>query len=385
MNFNNEFAEKFRRERNKWLKKFFNNSGIKTNFIIEILRTIEKEHAMDYFKWFDLPNDNDKMVTMNFDNPEYEICRHIIGVYKSITLFKPIEERKKLEDNQTFKKQLINEVIFRLNLNKYSKGVFRKKQLFCGDSFIDFSVPYYVFTICAYLLSKLDKDNIYNGLRLSIIQNAFAILDLLENNIIDQAYPLGRSIIENYIKCLCLMGNQDALKMRDYLVDEEIRHNVCKNDFSREFETLYNTRKGNTNNKLHFLHYGFVDKIPDYYETIQNDKTPYSITSMINYLKNVMPWSKKDEIENLERYYYMCHTYVHGNCSNIYPVNGYLELSEILYIIVVDIFKVVSNELKIDNSIDGLNIMIYIESAFNRLQEQIEKRSTELFVQYYRI
>lgn len=385
MNYNNEFVEKFRRERNKWLKKFFSNSGIKTNFIIEILRTIEKEHAIDYFKWFDLPNDNEKIVTMNFDNPEYEICRHIIGVYKSITLFKSIEERKKLEDNQTFKKQLINEVIFRLNLNKYSKGVFRKKQLFCGDSYIDFSVPYYVFTICAYLLSKLDKNNIYNGLRWSIIQNAFAMLDLLENNIIDVAYPIGRGMIETYVKYLCLIGKPEALEMRNNLAKEEISHNVCNNDFSKEFENMYNIRKGTTKNRLHFLHYGFVDKITDYYDIIENEKAPYSVNAMFAYIKKTTKWDKKEDIDDLERYYYMCHTYVHGNCSNMYPLNGYLELSAILYVIVADMFKTICNELKTNYLIDGLDIMTHVELAYSQLQEQIEKRSTELFVQYYKM
>lgn len=82
MNYNSNVVEKSRRERNKLLKKYFSNLGIKLNFIIEILRAIERQYGINYFKWFELPNNIDKMVTMDFDNPDYIICKHIIGKYK---------------------------------------------------------------------------------------------------------------------------------------------------------------------------------------------------------------------------------------------------------------------------------------------------------------
>ena len=376
--------EKYKREERKRLKEYFNDSGIKQNFLIEILCIIEKEYDHQIFSWFDYPFTKEKMITMDYENPEYIICKHIVGTYKSYTLFKSIDERKELEKSQMFKKRIMDEVVCRLNLNKYFKDAFRKKQLFCGDRFIYFSVPYYLFTICIYLLRILDEKSVYSSLRVSILKSAFAILDLLENNIIDEAYPIGRGIIENYIKLLCLIGNLDALKMREFLALEEISYNVCKNDFSKEFETLYSARKGKTNNKLYFLHYGFVDKIVDYYSTIGDDKDYYSITAMFRYLKSKKTWNQMGDLENLEQYYYMCHTYVHGNCSNAYPLNGYIELSEILYLIIVDIFKSVCNELKIDNTINGMNIMKYLEQAYGQLEEQKRIRNTELFEEYYK-
>lgn len=69
----------------------------------------------------------------------------------------------------------------------------------------------------------------------------------------------------------------------------------------------------------------------------------------------------------------------------MYPLNGYLELSAILYVIVADMFKTICNELKTNYLIDGLDIMTHVELAYSQLQEQIEKRSTELFVQYYKM
>lgn len=324
------------------------------------------------------------MVTMDYDNPEYIICKHIIGTYKSMTLFKSISERKELERSQAFKKELINEVVFRLNLNRYSKDVFRKKQLFDGDSFIYFSIPYYMFIICTYLLSKFDQNSIYSSLRIVILQSAFAILDLMENNIIDMAYPICRELIETYIKYLCLIGNREAIKMREELIIEEINHNVCENNYSEKFETMYNTKKGITNNKLYFLHYGFVDKISDYYEVVDKKDYPYSVASMLKYLKAKVQWGKNEEINMLEKYYNMCHTYVHGNCSNSYPLNGYLELSEVLYIIIVDIFKSVCNELKENYTIKGMDIIKHVELAYNYLDEQMRNRSTKLFEEYYK-
>lgn len=206
----------------------------------------------------------------------------------------------------------------------------------------------------------------------------------MENNIIDMAYPICRELIETYIKYLCLLGKPKALKMRDELVDEEINHNVCENDFSEKFIMMYNKKNGATNSKLHFLHYGFVDKINDYYDVVNKNDSPYSITSILKYIKKVIQWDKKENIEILERYYNMCHTYVHGNCNNAYPLNGYLELSDVLYIVTIDIFKSICNELKEDYTIDGMNIIKHIEESYDSLQEQIENRKTELFDEYYK-
>ena len=384
MNYNSELAENFRRERNKWLKKYFSNSGVKINFVIAILRTIDKEQGINYFKWFKLPFDVDKMVTWDYDNPDYIICKHIIGAYKSFTLFKPMEERKELENSDCFKRTLIEEVVFRLNISMYSKDMFRKKQLRDGHSFIYFSIPYYMFTICVYLLTKIDQKSMYAGLRLNILQSAFAILDLMENNIIDTAYPICRGLIETYVKYLCLIGKFDALKMRDELVDEEISHNVCGNDYSKNFEKMFDSKQGFTNNKLHFLHYGFVDKINDYYKVVDKNNSPYSITSMFRYLKETVQWGKKEEVEALERYYYICHTYVHGNCFNKYLLNGYFELSDILYMIIIDIFKSVCNELKEGYTIEGMDVMKHVELAYKQLEYQKENKSTELLDEYYK-
>lgn len=384
MNYNSELAEDFRRERNKWLKKYFSNSGVKINFVIAILRTIDKEQGINYFKWFKLPFDVDKMVTWDYDNPDYIICKHIIGAYKSFTLFKLMEERKELENSDCFKRTLIEEVVFRLNISMYSKDMFRKKQLLDGDSFIYFSIPYYMFTICVYLLTKIDQKSMYAGLRLNILQSAFAILDLMENNIIDTAYPICRGLIETYVKYLCLIGKFDALKMRDELVDEEISHNVCGNDYSKNFEKMFDSKQGFTNNKLHFLHYGFVDKINDYYKVVDKNNSPYSITSMFRYLKETVQWGKKEEVEALERYYYICHTYVHGNCFNKYLLNGYFELSDILYMIIIDIFKSVCNELKEGYTIEGMDVMKHVELAYKQLEYQKENKSTELLDEYYK-
>ena len=384
MKYNSELAENFRRERNKWLKKYFSNSGVKINFVIAILRTIDKEQGINYFKWFKLPFDVDKMVTWDYDNPDYIICKHIIGAYKSFTLFKPMEERKELENSDCFKRTLIEEVVFRLNISMYSKDMFRKKQLLDGDSFIYFSIPYYMFTICVYLLTKIDQKSMYAGLRLNILQSAFAILDLMENNIIDTAYPICRGLIETYVKYLCLIGKFDALKMRDELVDEEISHNVCGNDYSKNFEKMFDSKQGFTNNKLHFLHYGFVDKINDYYKVVNKNNSPYSITSMFRYLKETVQWGKKEEVEALERYYYICHTYVHGNCFNKYLLNGYYELSDILYMIIIDIFKSVCNELKEGYTIEGMDVMKHVELAYKQLEYQKENKSTELLDEYYK-
>ena len=379
-----KWTENYKRELHKQLKEYFRNSGIRQNFLIEILCAIKKTYMVNFFNWFDVPFTNEKMVTMDYGNPEYIICKHIVGVYKSFTLFKSIKERKELERSQVFRSKLIKEVVFRLNLNIYSKDLFRKKQLFGGDSFIYFSIPYYIFTMCGYILIRLDKNSIYLRMRLSLLQSAFAILDLMENNIIDKAYPIGRGLIETYIKYLCLMGKPEAVKMRDILMLEEINHNVCGEEFTKEFETLFNAKKGLARNKLDFLHYGFVDKIKNYYDIIDKDESPYSVTAMFEYLKKTVAWVKKEEIDDLENYYHMCHAYVHDNCSNSYPLNGYLELSKILYIIIIDIFKNVCNELKIDYAIDGLDIMEHVKLAYDQLEEQIKNRNTELFEEYYK-
>ena len=105
---------------------------------------------------------------------------------------------------------------------------------------------------------------------------------------------------------------------------------------------------------------------------------------MFRYLKETVQWGKKEEVEALERYYYICHTYVHGNCFNKYLLNGYFELSDILYMIIIDIFKSVCNELKEGYTIEGMDVMIHVELAYKQLEYQKENKSTELLDEYYK-
>lgn len=162
----------------------------------------------------------------------------------------------------------------------------------------------------------------------------------------------------------------------------EIYQACCSQSYPKEFIELYRTRKGrNSNSKVNYLHYGWLDSIDGY--NPQNTSR-YSIYGIICYLKSNS--NSKDELAIIERLYKMCHGYTHGSAVHVkYPLLQYFEISIMIYHVIKSVFYNIHLKLK-RQMLDKDRVLIdMLERDFKTLYEQYEKRSTDNFELYYKI
>ena len=134
--------EKSRKELNKELKKLFAGQ-ITQNFMLDIMYTMITRYP-DLQKYIPAPNDIQSILSGRLQNLFYILCEHIIGVHRSKIIFLSDSERSKLEDDNSYKEELMEDVYKELKL-RYQTGVFiREGQIVRGDKFILFPLPYYI-------------------------------------------------------------------------------------------------------------------------------------------------------------------------------------------------------------------------------------------------
>lgn len=93
---------------------------------------------------------------------------------------------------------------------------FRQHPIMRGESFIFFPVPYYLFVLSMRMIELLYSDKARNELPCygsfsTIANKGLAALSLLEDNFLDNAYPICRGIIETYVKLVVLMNKPEAI------------------------------------------------------------------------------------------------------------------------------------------------------------------------------
>ena len=81
-----QIAERIQRQNNRSLKDLFKND-IRGSFLIEIKYRVFNVIAERFFELYDLRWSDERMVTGIGPEPEYDICKHIVGVHKANTIF----------------------------------------------------------------------------------------------------------------------------------------------------------------------------------------------------------------------------------------------------------------------------------------------------------
>lgn len=211
-----------------------------------------------------------------------------------------------------------------------------------------------------------------------------AALALIEDNLLDSAYPICRGVIELYIKLLTLVDYPEALELHNKLIDIEVMKTANGGDFPPEFEELFANRKNKSqNNQIDYLHYGWVDKIKHYHQIERNK--PYTFNSLFDYIREIAPEESKGYFDFLPVLYSRCHGFTHGNIGNGgYPLMHYMELTMILYMVLDHVFRMLCTESKNDHLINGIDIIESIEKDAEKMIRQYNRRSTEMFEQFYK-
>lgn len=374
-----------RREEEKALLKIFTNR-IKESFLREIHHKMYEMHP-DFLTKFDLRYDYVQNATGNDDwQFDYEIYRNIVGIHRFNTIGKTVEERVAMEKSDAYKKELVDAVYEHILLRSYTSLYFRRRQFVAGDEFIYFPVPYKLFAICIRGLQILNEyKDPYREFYVNIFNKSLAALALIEDNLLDSAYPICRGVIELYIKLLMLVDFPEALKMHDELVHLEYLKTANNGEMPSEFEELFKNRRNKSQtNQIDYLHYGWVDKIKHYHEIEKNK--PYTFNSLFDFLKELAPdEDAKGYFEFIPILYNRCHAFTHGNIGNSgYPLLHYMELTMILYMVLNHTFRMLCTDSKNDHMINGIDIIESIEKDAEKMIHQYNRRSTEMFEQFYK-
>lgn len=377
--------EKDLRETDKRMAKIFSNR-IKESFLREMRYKVYQYHP-DFLTLFNIRFDMLENITGNQDNQwDYEVMRNIVGIHRFNTIGKETSERVAMEKSDAYKKELADAVYEHLKLRSYTSLYFRKRQFVAGDEFIYFPVPYKLFAICIRGLQILnDYSDSYREFYVNIFNKSLAALALIEDNLLDSAYPICRGVIELYIKLLMLVDFPEALEMHNKLVHLEYIKTAHNGEMPDEFEELFKKRKNKSQtNQIDYLHYGWVDKVKHYHEIERNK--PYTFNSLFDFLKELAPdEDSKGYFEFIPILYNRCHAFTHGNIGNSgYPLLHYMELTMILYMVLNHTFRMLCTDSKNDHMINGIDIIESIAKDGEKMIRQYNRRDDAMFESFYK-
>lgn len=375
--------KQFIKDTDKVLRELFKGE-IKGNFLIKIYHEVSNKLGVNgLIKYYPLTLTMENSITGNTSNPEFEICKHIVGLHKSNMIFVSDEERIKKQNDIKYQNQLVNEVVDQIKLNKYGASFFRKRQIFDGDRFLYFHVPYDLFVMCTrineILTQESNKNVNFYSFYAKISNVGLSALSLLEDNFLDNTYPICRNIIELYVEFIVLLSCPSAIEKYNYLSSVEFGKSSCGQEYPEKFLDLYKNRinKKETRKNM-FLHFGWVDNIPNYHKIVKNN--PYSINGLITFLESV-----DQSYENYGIFYRRCHSYTHANVVGIkYPLLSYFEICIMLYMTIFNTYTVLCEKLKIDSKINDIDIVSKIEKDIKLLESQYMKMSTKNFENYHK-
>lgn len=370
-----KLGREVQKETDKILKNLFKDK-VNGGFLIKIKTMIFEKMNLNLLNYYQLNCNGTQIVTGRDETIEYDICRIIIGVHKHNSIFLTKEEIRNNEKDNNYQQKIVDEVIEKIKFRQYGSKFFRRNQLLLGDEFLYFPVPYELFVMSVKSSALIsEKPNPLFVHYKDIICNALSALTLLENNLLSNAYPLCRTMIELYLKACIIQKHPEINDAYLKFCKFEIEQSCCSQEYPEEFEKLYLKHRLPTKSKVNYLHFGWLDRISEYHNE-------YSIYGILNYLFD----NTDNEKYQLERLYKMCHGYTHGSVSYVkYPLLQYFEISMMLYYVISDVFKTIYNELKIEMSVEDKVLLDMLNRDFKILDKQYNDKSTENFEKYYSV
>lgn len=359
---------------------------IKGNFLIK-MKYLVIERFPDFYRYYDMSLSMDKIIAGN-ELVEFDLCRTIVGCHSSNIIFLNDAERVQLERDKDYQEKLANNVIENIKLRGYGSAYFRRQPIMQGELFLAHNVPYNMFVLALRMNELLREspqtNSKYQFIYSSISNKSLACLSLLEDNFLENCYPICRAIIELYLKLLIFHDYPELVEEHYKFNEFEIRQSCCEQEYPEEFNNLFQNRTNRSyQKKIDYLHYGWLDKAPNYHNVIKQQ--PYSISGLLNFLRLTHQDSETQLFDNLEFFYKMCHGYTHGNVGTArYPLLHYFEVSIILQMTVLHSYILLSNEKGGNKSINGIDVVEKAERDFEILKGQYEKKSTELFEAHYK-
>lgn len=381
------FLGDLKRKSNKALQHKFSGQ-IKGNFLIAEKESVLQQMKDEISKYYDLTITDEKIVSNENEMVDYDICRHITGIHRSVLIFETTDMRKRLESNADYQKELVQKAINQIKLRRYGSMNFRQRPIMPGESFIFFPVPYYLFVLCVRMLEILNTEKARQlqcfSIIATIINKGLAALSLLEDNFLDNVYPICRGVIELYVQLLILYNNPEAIRSYNDFAKFDLEKSCISQTYPDEFNELFLRRTNQSSkNKVDYLHFGWVDWISDYHKKVKS--MSYSVNGIVEYLRAIYNNEDQHFLANLQVLFKMCHGYTHGSIGfSRYPILHYFEISIMLYNTLCHTYLIICKALRQETKINEVDIVAELNQAYALLEKQYSKKTTENFEYYYK-
>ena len=378
-----QFIENSKKALNKELKDLFSGQ-ITQNFMLSVMyRMIDRYPELPKSKHLPNPNDPKAILSGRMPNLFFNLCEHIVGVHRSKIIFLSDRERSRLEDDNQYVQELMDDVLKQIQL-RYITGIFiREGGVINGDRFILFPIPYYITVVTFKLMEIAAYTKEMPAVYYDIANKSLAALSLLQDNLLDCAYTNCRIIIEDYMRAT-IFKNCKAAKEEFYSFSEYELEQCLGYRFNDEFQEKYKNRINKSErNQIDYLHYGWVDTIPGYHDVV--DRHPYSFGGIKNFIVEKFVGIDKNQYDLLDYYHTMCNGYIHGSVlKSKYPLLHYFEICSILANVTVNAYSAACKEIGMDTKIDGIDIIAEINKHYKILKEAESKKNTTNFDNYYK-
>lgn len=373
--------EQLQKQGHKALKTVFKGQ-INVNFMIEMMYDVFKlfPEYENYYRTLD--GKLESAFKLDLDNfAFYEVCLHIVYVHRSNVMYLNDEDRKKLEEDKEYRKNLINKVIYQIKLRNRVQGLLIRRPLILGDRFIYMPILFDLAVIhskCREYIAAL-KESKYIPLYLSLFTESLTTISLISDNLFANAYPHARAMLEAAIKLNVLKLNPNSITMFSKCIELDLQKSLGQEN-KKDVRTFFEDRSNKTERSLsNYLHFGWVDTIGGYHDIVK--ERPYSIEGLITYLDS----RSGQRFSNLTGYYKLCHGYVHGsNLGHEYPLFNLLELSVILTNGISELYKFTSSETNDVLLIDGIDVADSCYKEFLKVIEQYRHATEENLKEYYK-
>lgn len=295
-----QFTKELKRKENEVLKKLFRGK-IKQNFLIEMKeRILNRPDMMDIMvNHYDALDFSQEAIMRGKESLELDICKFITMYHFFNTLTLDDAKRASYHDDQDYIQKLSNQVVEAIKLRKVALMYNSKDSL---ESY--YPLTYSTLALTNFLNLKFDeamKSRKYPKIKNAIFRSQMqykmlhkikAVLVLIDNNLIEEAFNPLRSLFEIYMVYLSLDGCDEKVierycKYVEYQFDYQIDNNIPK-----EIEEAYYKLKNNGSqiSRTDYLNFGWLDSILEYnYIDIKERK--YKLVDVAEFLN--MKYSSK--------------------------------------------------------------------------------------------
>lgn len=358
---------------------------IKESFLKQMLNLILSEHP-EILRHFDFSMSHESIVSGISDNAfEYELCRNIVAIHRFNCIGLSDSERVLEEKEDGYKSQLSYQVLDQIKLRNYASVFFRRKRFVLGEDWAFYPLNFKLFAICIKANEILREK--YKGPYFALLSNLFnkilCALTIIEDNFMDNAYPIARGAIEIYLKFLVLLDYPQAVEKHDRFMQYEIEKTAHNGENPEAFLDEYDHRVYSKGNPVEFMHFGWLDDIPNYHAIVK--ERPYTIGGIISYLTSMLQDKTNNYFDLLGNLYSRCHGFTHGNIGNTgYPLLHYIDLMMILANIGRHSFILLKQEAGDDGLINGIDPLETFNDDLSVLTIIFNSKSTEMFETFHK-